>query len=100
MTCGSLLPLFLFGSPVSPFANQEQPKTRPLESIGYELQVCKPFVVMFMRIGGGVGVHPLGFANRCMISPREHASERSRMPRPRLPHRKGNHHSRILSAFP
>ena len=48
MTCGSLLPLFLFESPVSPFANQEQPKTRPLESIGYELQICKPFVLIFM----------------------------------------------------
>src|SRR5467141_2021869 len=53
MTCGSLLPLFLFESPVSPFANQEQPKTRPLESIGYELQICKPFVLIFMQIGGG-----------------------------------------------
>jgi len=51
MTCGSLLPLFLFESPVSPFANQEQPKTRPLESIGYELQICKPFVLIFMQIG-------------------------------------------------
>src|SRR5882762_3225580 len=53
MTCGSLLPLFLFEAPVSPFANQEQPKTRPLESIGYELQICKPFVLIFMQIGGG-----------------------------------------------
>src|SRR5882762_7108542 len=53
MTCGSLLPLFLFESPVSPFANQEQPKTRPLESIGYELQICKPFVLIFRQIGGG-----------------------------------------------
>src|SRR5712664_2440909 len=51
MTCGSLLPLFLFESPVSPFANQEQLKTRPLESIGYELQICKPFVLIFMQIG-------------------------------------------------
>jgi len=51
MTCGSLLPLFLFEAPVSPFANQEQPKTRPLESIGYELQICKPFVLIFMQIG-------------------------------------------------
>src|SRR5216684_1477872 len=100
MTCGSLIPLFLFGSPVSPFANPKITQNAPLESIGYELQVCKPFVVMFMQFGGGVGVHPLGFANRCMISPREHASERNRVPRPGLPNRKGNHHSRILSAFP
>src|SRR6267154_262937 len=52
MTCGSLLPLFLFEAPVSPFANHEQPKTRPLKSIGCELQICKPSVLIFMQIGG------------------------------------------------
>src|SRR4029077_10377660 len=38
--------------------------------------------------------------NRCIIPPREHPTERTRMPSPRLPHRKGNHYSRILSTFP
>ncbi len=52
VTCGSLLPLFLFEAPVSPFANHEQPKTRPLKSIGCELQICKPSVLIFMQIGG------------------------------------------------
>src|SRR5260370_1337965 len=37
---------------------------------------------------------------RCIIPPREHPSERSRMPGPGLPHRKRNHHSRILSTCP
>src|SRR5713226_4509840 len=41
----------------------------------------------------------VGVINRCIIPPREHPAERSRMPGPRLPHREGNHHSRILSAF-
>src|SRR5260370_6779380 len=37
---------------------------------------------------------------RSIIPPREHPSERSRMPGPGLPHRKRNHHSRILSTCP
>src|SRR5216684_259792 len=41
----------------------------------------------------------VGVINRCIIPPSEHPAERSRMPGPRLPHREGNHHSRILSAF-
>src|SRR5260370_854689 len=44
--------------------------------------------------------HNSPVTNRCIISPREHPPERSRMPGPGLPHRKRNHHPRILSAFP
>src|SRR5713226_5276058 len=33
----------------------------------------------------------VGVINRCIIPPREHPSERSRMPCPGLPHRKRNH---------
>src|SRR5713226_7195393 len=44
--------------------------------------------------------HESPVTNRCIIPPREHPSERSRMPGPGLPHRKRNHHSRILSALP
>src|SRR6266481_8853112 len=42
---------------------------------------------------------PLGGTNRCIIPPREHPPERNRMPRPGLPRRKRNHHSRILPAL-
>src|SRR6267154_1878418 len=100
MTLRELAPAFPFWGPVSPFANHEQPKTRPLESIGYELQICKPSVLIFMQIGGGGVVHPLGFANRCIIPLREHPLERNRVPGPGRPYRKRDHHSRILSAFP
>src|SRR5712664_731889 len=44
--------------------------------------------------------HESPVTNRCIISPREHPAERSRMPRPGLPHRKGNHYCRILPTLP
>src|SRR6266478_92868 len=44
--------------------------------------------------------HESRFTIRCIIPSREHPPERSRMPRPGLPHRKRNHHSRILPALP
>src|SRR6266481_513415 len=60
--------------------------------------------------GGGGGIsflhYLLTFVPRCFIEacciipPREHPAQRNRVPRPRLPHRKRNHHSRILSALP
>jgi len=43
--------------------------------------------------------HQPPVTKRCIIPSREHPPERSRMPRPGLPHRKRNHHARILSAF-
>src|SRR6266478_8087441 len=43
--------------------------------------------------------HESRFTIRCIIPPREHPPQRSRMSRHRLPHRKRNHHSRILSAL-
>src|ERR1700694_3253881 len=43
--------------------------------------------------------HDSPVANRCIISPREHPPERSRMPRPALSYRKRDHHFRILSTF-
>jgi hypothetical protein len=48
-------PAFLFRAGVSFFANPKQPKSRPLKSITYELQICKSFVLTFMQNGGGVG---------------------------------------------
>src|SRR6266481_6438110 len=59
--------------------------------------------------GGGGGIsflhYLLTFVPRCFIEacciipPREHPAQRNRVPRPLLPNRKRNHHSRILSAL-
>src|SRR5437879_4803208 len=63
MECGSLftlsgaegLPLFLFPGSHFGFASPEQPKSRPLESRTYEMQISKSFPLTFIRIGGGKG---------------------------------------------
>src|SRR5438876_2927237 len=95
----SLRPYFFSKSfPVNSFADPH-----PLTSV----------VSISYENGGGRGVSTLisqtflsvprclcGNPNRCIIPPREHPPERSRMSRPGLPHRERNHHSRILSALP
>ncbi len=55
MVCGSLLPLFCFKVAISTAPKPKQPKTRPLESTSYELQIHKSFFLIFMQNGLGWG---------------------------------------------
>ena len=44
-----------FGASISAFANPKQRKLRPLESSDYEMQICKPFLLITIQIAGGRG---------------------------------------------
>src|SRR5882724_4748327 len=72
------------GSPASPTGCDHKLRTEPSGSPHIFSPACP---------------EPLGATNRCIIPPREHPPERNRMPRPGLPRRKRNHHSRILPAL-
>src|SRR5882762_5334383 len=62
LECGSLFPLFCFKGCHFRFAGSKQSKSRHLESISYEMQICKPFILIFIQNGRGVGgdasLHP------------------------------------------